>query len=170
MGTSPWPSLDKNTSIAIGSTMIFVGNARVLANLIFSGVLDRNPDLNFVSVESGIGWIPFILEALDYQMIEQDVQLSMKPSEYFERQLYSCFWFETGQSLLDDLDRIGIDHCMFETDFPHPTCLYPRPLAAIAETLEDVDRETRESLLGGTAAKLYNIDLPKDDLQSARGY
>jgi predicted TIM-barrel fold metal-dependent hydrolase len=171
MGTSPWPSLDKNRSIAIGSMMIFMGNARVLANLIFSGVLDRNPGLKFVSVESGIGWIPFTLDALDYQMNEQDVDLSMKPSEYFERQLFSCFWFESGDTLLDNIERLGADHCMFETDFPHPTCLYPQPLAGIAQTVESVDRETRKILLGGAAAKVYNIELPKSGTEAAaRGY
>jgi predicted TIM-barrel fold metal-dependent hydrolase len=171
MGTSPWPSLDGNRSIALGSAMIYLGNARILCNLIFSGILDRNPNLKFVSVESGIGWIPFVLDALDYQTVEQDVQLSMKPSEYFERQLYSCFWFESGTTLLEDIERLGVDHCMFETDFPHPTCLYPQPLARVAETLENVDWKARELLLGGTAAKVYNITLPKADPEAvARGF
>jgi predicted TIM-barrel fold metal-dependent hydrolase len=171
MGTSPWPSLDADSSIALGSAMIYLGNARILSNLIFSGVLDRNPSLRFVSVESGIGWIPFILDALDYQMVEQDVQLSMKPSEFFDRQLYSCFWFESGTTLLEDIERLGVGHCMFETDFPHPTCLYPQPLARVAETLENVDWKARELLLGGTAAKVYNITLPKADPEAvARGF
>jgi predicted TIM-barrel fold metal-dependent hydrolase len=95
----------------------------------------------------------------------------MKPSEYFERQLYSCFWFESGTTLLEDIERLGVDHCMFETDFPHPTCLYPQPLAQVAETLEKVDWEARKLLLGGTAAKIYNIDLPKSAPELvARGY
>ena len=49
-------------------TMLFIGNARVVANIILSGMLDRHPALQMVSVESGVGWIPFILEALDYEM------------------------------------------------------------------------------------------------------
>ena len=40
---------------------------------------ERNPKLKIVSVESGVGWLPFILDALDYQAIENDVTtLSMK--------------------------------------------------------------------------------------------
>jgi len=45
-----------------------MSNARVLSNLIVGGVTERFPELKFVSVESGIGWLPFFLELLDYQM------------------------------------------------------------------------------------------------------
>ncbi len=42
-----------------------------------------------VSVESGIGWIPFILETMDYELWEnaptQAAELSKMPSEYFAR-------------------------------------------------------------------------------------
>jgi uncharacterized protein len=41
-----------------------------VTNLILSGIFDRHPDLKTVSVESGCGWIPFILETLDYEMAE----------------------------------------------------------------------------------------------------
>ena len=60
----------EDTKLAIGGTLLFIGNARVVTNLILSGMFDRHPDLKMVSVESGVGWIPFILEALDYEMAE----------------------------------------------------------------------------------------------------
>ncbi|WP_214104150.1 amidohydrolase family protein [Acrocarpospora catenulata] len=156
-GDSPWPSFEESKRLAIGSAMLYLGNARVVANLIFSGILERHPNLKFVSVESGIGWMPFLLEALDYQADEANVRLSMKPSEYFHRQIYSCFWFEN-QTLLRDIDFVGWDKVMFETDFPHPTCLYPEPLKQIGATLEKVDFAKREAVLSGNAARLYNID------------
>jgi predicted TIM-barrel fold metal-dependent hydrolase len=161
-GTGPWPSLNNDMKLALGSSMLYIGNARIIANFIYSGVLDRNPGLKVVSVESGIGWIPFILDALDYQAVENNVDtLSMKPSEYFKRQMYACFWFESGAGLLEDIGRIGVDNCMFETDFPHPTCLYPQPFNAIAATFDEhrVEWPTREKLLGRNAARVYNIDL-----------
>lgn len=156
-GDAPWPSFDERRRLAIGSSMLYLGNARVVANLIFSGILERHPRLNFVSVESGIGWMPFMLEALDYQADEAAVELSMKPSEYFHRQIYSCFWFED-RTLLRDVETIGWDKVMFETDFPHPTCLYPEPLKTIGETLSGTEFARREQLLSGNAARLYNID------------
>jgi uncharacterized protein len=160
-----WPSLDGDTALALGSSMLYIGNARVIANFIYSGILDRHPRLKVVSVESGVGWIPFILDALDYQAVENNVDhLSMKPSDYFRRQMYACFWFESQRDFLHDVGRLGIDNCMFETDFPHPTCLYPQPLNDIAQSFgrNDVPWEARVKLLGGTAARVYNIDLPAD--------
>lgn len=162
-GSGHWPSFNDNTKLALGSTLLYLGNARVIGNLIYSGLCERHPNLNFVSAESGIGWIPFLLEALDYQATENNVDhLSMKPSEYFHRQIYSCFWFES-RDLIHDLDKVGIDRCMFETDFPHPTCLYPDPLTQIAEALSPLDYEDRAKILGGTAARIYNLDIPVDD-------
>ena len=69
-GTYPWESQDDDTKLAIGGTLLFIGNARVVTNIILSGMLERHPTLQMVSVESGVGWIPFILEALDYEMSE----------------------------------------------------------------------------------------------------
>jgi predicted TIM-barrel fold metal-dependent hydrolase len=164
-GTAPWPSLDNDQRLAIGSSLLYLSNARVIANFIYSGLLDRNPTLKVVSVESGIGWIPFFLKALDYQAIENNIRnIELTPTAYFKRQMYACFWFEEGTDLLEDIRRAGVDNCMFETDFPHPTCLYPQPLNGIASTLGEanVDIETRRKLLGGNAARVYNIELPQD--------
>jgi predicted TIM-barrel fold metal-dependent hydrolase len=83
----------------------------------------------------------------------------MNPSEYFRRQIFACFWFE-GEGLLDSVRRLGFDNCMFETDFPHPTCLFPDPLTRMAGVLEEVDYGLREKLLSGNAARVYNIDVP----------
>lgn len=145
--------------------MLYLSNARIIGNLIYSGILERHPGLQVVSVESGIGWIPFFLEALDYQAVETAPDsldfLSMKPSDYFRRQIYSCFWFEQ-EGLLDDLRHVGYDRCMFETDFPHPTCLYPDPLVRVAATLEPLDFDIRKKLLSTNAAELYRIELPTD--------
>jgi len=162
-GSGPWPSLNNDIKLALGSTMLYVGNARVLGNFIYSGILERHPRLNLVSVESGLGWIPFTLDALDYQAVENNVDgLSMKPSDYFRRQVYACFWFEKGAELMEAVARLGVDNCLFETDFPHPTCLYPQPLQDIADTLESAGMsiEDRRKLLGGNGARVYNIDLP----------
>ena len=45
----------------------FLGNGNHVSDLLMSGVLTRYPEIKFVSVESGVGWIPFMLEAIDYQ-------------------------------------------------------------------------------------------------------
>jgi len=162
-GTSPWPSQDDERKLAIGSAMMYLSNARILANLVFAGVFERFPGVRFVSVESGIGWIPFFLESLDYQLQESAPsvvdQLSMRPSDYFRRQVYGCFWFEHA-ALGPVIDALGADRVLFETDYPHPTCLYPDPLPRVAEAVAALDDTTVRMILQDNAADLYRIPLP----------
>jgi predicted TIM-barrel fold metal-dependent hydrolase len=159
-GTYPWPSHDDDTKLAIGGTLLFIGNARVVVNIICSGMLDRFPTLRIVSVESGTGWIPFILEALDYEMAENAPQLrerlSLSPSEFFKRQIYATTWFER-TDLPSLIASVGEDNVMFETDFPHPTCLYPDPLRTAAQNMEGLSPEVRRKVLGENGARLYRI-------------
>jgi predicted TIM-barrel fold metal-dependent hydrolase len=162
-GDSPWPSHGDDQKLAIGSAMMYLTNARVLGNLIYSGLLERHPGLSVVSVESGIGWIPFVLEALDHQADETAPgtldYLSMRPSDYFRRQMYACFWFER-HDVAHTIERLGADRVLFETDFPHPTCLYPDSLGCAAKGLAGVSADVQRKLLQDNAAALYRIDLP----------
>lgn len=159
-GTYPWESHDDDTKLAIGGTLLFIGNARVVVNIICSGMLDRFPELKIVSVESGTGWIPFILEALDYEMDENAPQakakLSMLPSQYFRRQIYATTWFEK-RNLAALIDSVGEDNIMFETDFPHPTCLYPDPLSTAERNMAALSPAVRRKILGENGAKLYRL-------------
>jgi predicted TIM-barrel fold metal-dependent hydrolase len=162
-GSSPWPGLDGERKLAIGSAMMYLSNARVLANLIFSGVLERFPTVKFVSVESGIGWIPFFLESLDYQIHESSpsvvAALSMLPSEYFKRQVYGCFWFEKRQ-VRPVIEALGPSQILFETDYPHPTCLYPDPVGSAMRALEGLGDDVKRRVLQDNAAELYRVELP----------
>jgi uncharacterized protein len=161
-GKYPWDSHPQNTKLAIGGTLLFIGNARVVTNLILSGMFDRHPDLKMVSVESGVGWVPFILETLDYEMAENAprelAQLKKMPSEYFRSNLYATFWFENNRNKLPDLiDAVGEDNILFETDFPHPTCMYPSPLETVAEKMTTLPEATRRKIMGENARKLYRL-------------
>ena len=158
----PWPSHDEGTKLAIGGTLLFIGNARVVTNIILSGMLDRHPELKMVSVESGVGWIPFILETLDYELAENAPErfdsLQLKPSEYFKRQLYATFWFERSNGNLPALiAAVGEDNVLFETDFPHPTCLYPNPLGEVADKLALLRPEVQRKILSDNARQLYRL-------------
>ena len=157
-----WPSQHEYVKPAIGGTLLFINNARVVVNVILCGMLDRHPGLKLVSVESGIGWIPFILETMDYELFEnapeQAGDLSRKPSEYFKDHWFATFWFERNQGNLQALvDSVGEDNILFETDFPHPTCLYPKPLDTVAEKMATLTASSRRKILGETAAKLYRL-------------
>lgn len=161
-GKYPWESQKPSTKLAIGGTMLFIGNARVVSNLILSGVFDRVPTLQTVSVESGLGWIPFILEALDYEMMENAkadlAALKKMPSEYFQSNMYATYWFEGERNKLPELiASVGEDRIMFETDFPHPTCLYPNPLESVRAKMETLPRDTQAKIYGENARKLYKL-------------
>ena len=161
-GKYPWASHPTPTKLAIGGTLLFIGNARVVTNLILSRVFDRHPDLQTVSVESGCGWIPFILETLDYEMAENSPEELAKfkkmPSEYFKTNMYATFWFERNWGQLDSLvNTIGADRILFETDFPHPTCLYPDPLGQIGDVLAGLPGDAGEKILGANSKKLYRL-------------
>jgi predicted TIM-barrel fold metal-dependent hydrolase len=156
MGQQGWPSLPYDLRSGISGAMIFFNNGKVVSNLIYSGILDRYKKLKFVSVESGIGWVPFLMEALDYQLAEiaETKGFEKKPSEYFKSNFYACFWFEK-KDISDMLHKVGIDNCLFETDFPHPTSLYP--IDNLEQRLSSLTQEDRTKVLSTNAAKLYNI-------------
>jgi predicted TIM-barrel fold metal-dependent hydrolase len=160
-GSISWPSLAIDQKFAVGSAMLYLNNAGVLANLIYSGVLERHPTLQVVSVESGVGWIPFFMEALDHQLDEMSLaaseSLSLAPSDYFRRQIHACFWFER-QGIGRVVEALGHEHVMFETDFPHPTCTYPDGLDIAAQALAGLDPHVIADLMGGNATRLYGID------------
>jgi uncharacterized protein len=155
-----WGSTSEPVKFAIGGLMLFIGNARSIVNIIGSGMLERHPDLQIVSVESGCGWIPFVMEALQYEMAENAphdlAKLSLTPLEYFQRQIYATTWFERAD-IAYVVERLGEDHILFETDFPHPTCLYPDPLKIAAENLQTLSPIAQEKILGLNAKRLYRL-------------
>jgi len=161
-GSVPYKTWPGDLKLTLGGAAIFIGNMRWMANLLITDVPERHPNLNFVSVESGIGWIPFFLESLDYQMGETSPEhlahLSMKPSEYFRRQFFGCFWFE-GPTVAPAVDYLGADRILFETDIPHPTCLYPNSMERTRETLAGLPEEDQRKILQDNAAALYRIEL-----------
>ncbi|MET0366262.1 MAG: amidohydrolase family protein [Sphingobium sp.] len=158
MGQQGWPSLPRELRSGISGAMLFFNNGKVVSNLIYSGMLDRNPGLKFVSVESGAGWVPFLMEALDYQLLEiaANRNFHKKPSDYFKSNFYACFWFEK-EGVADTLRRVGIDNVLFETDFPHPTSLFP--IENLEARLGDLTQEEKAKVLSLNAAKLYHIDV-----------
>jgi len=162
-GRASWPSMGQRRRLALGSSALFIENSRVISNLLYSGLFDRCKKLKIVSVESGIGWIPFVLESLDYEWSETgsngEQALEMKPSDYFKRHIYGCFWFEkTAPTKL--IDQVGEDNVLFETDFPHPTCLYPDVQQHIAEISAGWSETRKRKILQDNAAALYKIALP----------
>jgi uncharacterized protein len=149
-----------------GSAEAFLANARCISELILGRICERYPTLNFVSVESGVGYIPFLLDSLDWQWTSLSTHLDhpdmLLPSEYFKRQIYATFWFDPHVGLAAELYP---DNLMFETDFPHSTSLYPTPNTmakgpreTINDNLAALPHELVSKLLQDNAAAVYSID------------
>jgi predicted TIM-barrel fold metal-dependent hydrolase len=155
---SPLPEFSWDQRGAMGSVMLFIGNLRVMGNILASRFLEKWPELKIVSVESGAGWIPYLLEALEYMSVEAGLEYETPPSEVFRRQIYSCTFFERA-NFVKTVRQVGADNIMFETDFPHPACLFPDGLDYMTDAIAEMTYEERAKVFSLNAAKLYNIDV-----------
>jgi predicted TIM-barrel fold metal-dependent hydrolase len=122
-----------------------------------------------VSVESGVGWIPYALDAMDWMWKNSGVALEhpeydLLPSEYFRRQIYGCFWFEDATAI-SAIEHLGPDNILYETDFPHPTSMSPGPASFAVSAREHIEsnfghlpRDVMVKILHDNAARLYHLD------------
>jgi predicted TIM-barrel fold metal-dependent hydrolase len=151
------------------SALVLLGNAQNITEVVVSGVCHRYPDLKFVSVENGAGWLPFLGEAMDWQWLNvgahKDFPERLLPSEYMKRQIFGMYWFEQ-QSVRSVIDLMA-DNLMFETDFPHATSLSPGPASespsprdVMERSLAGISDEIVGKVLQHNATKLYNLEPP----------
>ena len=151
---------------AESSAQSFMANMRTLAELLCSGVLHRFPELKVVSVESGAGWIPFFLESLDWQWVNNGAQLEHPefdvPSTYFWRQVWATYWFER-DGFATTATRLQ-DNLMFSTDFPHPTSQAPGPASSavnprdyIEDTIAGLPEAVARKILHDNAQRVYTL-------------
>lgn len=159
----------KKLEFTRASSLVLLGNAAGIAEVVLSGVCHRYPGLNFVSVENGAGWLPFLAESMDWQWLNvgahKDYPDRLLPSEYMWRQIYGMYWFER-DSMRSVIDQLR-DNLMFETDFPHATSLSPGPASeslsprdVMEISLRGLPDETVGKVLQHTATKLYHLDPP----------
>jgi predicted TIM-barrel fold metal-dependent hydrolase len=155
-----------STDFVKNTALFTLGNAYDITEVIMSGLAHRFPRLNFVSIESGFGYVPYLLENLDWQFLNLGVPAQkpdwLMPSEYFRRQMYAAFWFEQN---LDLQIHLYPDNVMFSSDFPHPTSLSPGPGSIAVTPRETIERnlarvpdDIRRKLIHDTAKRVYHLD------------
>jgi predicted TIM-barrel fold metal-dependent hydrolase len=165
------PIVPPHAQYASMGVLFFMSNATALTQIICGGICQRFPDLKFISVESGVSWLPFALASLDWQWkncgvpTEHADTYDLLPSEYFKRQIYGAFWFEGNDLLKFAVDQLGADNILYETDFPHPTSMSPgpattaqRPDEYVAEVFAGISQADTNKILHDNAAKLYGLD------------
>jgi predicted TIM-barrel fold metal-dependent hydrolase len=155
-----WPDFSFQKRMAIASTLFYLGNAATMSNFLMSGLFDRYGKLRMVSVESGLGWVPFVVEALEYQademMPEERRRLGRRPTEYLKEHFWFCFWFEK-HGVRQVIDLVGDGHILYETDFPHPTSLYPDLPGHLDRSFTGLPELTRRRILHDNAVALYHL-------------
>jgi predicted TIM-barrel fold metal-dependent hydrolase len=142
---------------AIRMTLLQFDTAADYFGIIFGGALDRHPRLQVVFGESGIGWIPAVLERMDWQYDNEfsGIGLQLPPSEYWHRQLHATFqWDAAG---LAQLERLGADHVLYASDYPHPDGTWPDSRQIVARDMAGLSDADRHQVLYGNAARLYKV-------------
>jgi len=149
--------LQRRQAWAVYITGFQLGMAQTLMEIIYGGVLEAFPKLNVVIAESGIGWIPYVLEHMDFEWEDQfrDLTLTMKPSAYWRRQCKATY--QTDEIGIRLLDVIGEDNVMWGSDFPHPDGLWPDSQAFIERELGQLPEAARRKIVCENAARLYGF-------------
>ena len=131
----------------------------LLGEIILTGVHDRFPRLTFVSVEAGIGWVPYFLEQMDdrYERNRHwaKVKLERVPSSYVRTNWR--FTFVIDHYGVRNRHAVGVENVMWSTDYPHHGCDWPHSRRTVAAMFEGVPPEERRAITYGNCARLYDV-------------
>ena len=135
-----------------------------IADMIFSGVMERHPKLKIGSVELDVAWIPYFLDRIDYTYTQRAQEFvpyrfkeDMLPSDYFHRQVFVGFQEDALGVQMRDI--IGIDNLMWGSDYPHPEGTFPRSRQIIDDILVDCTEEEKEKIVCRNAARMFNFQV-----------
>jgi predicted TIM-barrel fold metal-dependent hydrolase len=134
--------------------------------LILSGVLERFPRLKIVSAENNCGWLPYYLQRMDRGFARfgpsgtatpWPTKLTLKPSEYFRRQMY-CTFIDDSFGVASR-HWIGVDNVMWSSDYPHTASTWPHSRDIIERDFKDVSEVEKRKIVRENVAQLYGFDL-----------
>ena len=133
-----------------------------LANLCSSGVLERFPKIKFALIEAGIGWVPWVLDAMDEAYKKHHFWVRPKlqglPSDYFRAHGAASFQEDEAGLLLADQYNLW-DNFMWANDYPHHEGTWPHSAAAIERTMQGMNDAQRAKILGLNAKRMFGFDL-----------
>lgn len=146
---TPGPLPGAGRHLAIGGQLL---------ELIFSGTLDRFPELQFVAAEVDCGWLPYFKEQIDdnFRRFKHNYSMERFPSEYLESNIN--YTFVTDAYGVANRARIGVENMLWSTDFPHPSSSWPNSWAAVGNLMDGVPSKERDLMLFGNALRLYGFD------------
>jgi predicted TIM-barrel fold metal-dependent hydrolase len=131
----------------------------IMGEIILTGVHDRFPKLKFVSVEAGIGWIPYYAEQMDDRYDRNKywakIKLERAPSSYIKSNWF--FTFIIDHYGVKNRHAVGVDNIMWSTDYPHHGCDWPHSRKVVGEMFANVPPAEQRKVLFDNAARLYGI-------------
>jgi predicted TIM-barrel fold metal-dependent hydrolase len=135
-----------------------------LVQLIASGVLARHPRLRVGLVESGIGFVPWLLETMDYAHKAHHFfvrpQLPELPSDYFRRQCFATF--QEDHVGLATVEQFGlVDNVLWANDYPHHEGSWPHSAAAVERQMAHLTNDDRAKILGLNAARIFRLPITR---------
>lgn len=147
------------TDMMIQSTVNKSMMSEPIASFIFSGVLQQHPKLHVVSVESGVGWMSFLVEWMDHVFERHRVHtpspLRESPSSFFRRQVHGTFIED--QAGIRERHNIGMNCIMWSNDYPHSNSLWPHSQELIEKHFQGVPEEEKAQIVCGNAVALYGL-------------
>ncbi len=148
------------------SALFSVNSLLAAVDWVYSGIPLRFPNIKIALSEGGIGWVPMLLDRLDYLWKYPRTSTwkdPLPPAEVLRRNFYFASFYDP--SIFGLRDRIGVDHIMVEADYPHVDSTWPDTQASLAEQFVGLPDDVVRKFTYENAARLYRHPLPL----SARG-
>jgi predicted TIM-barrel fold metal-dependent hydrolase len=131
------------------------------ADLMWSPVLRKFPDLRIALSEGGIGWIPYFLERLDWIYTRHHAWTgqdfgSRLPSEVFRERIVTCFIDDPTGIVIRD--RIGVETICWECDYPHSDSTWPTSPEFLMKSLDGVPDADIDAMTHLNAMRHFRFD------------
>jgi predicted TIM-barrel fold metal-dependent hydrolase len=127
--------------------------------LLNSRMFERFPGLRVAMSEGGIGWMPYVVERCDYvwerHRYHSGMDDAMRPSEIFRKHIFGCFISDDAG--LANLELIGTDNVMFESDYPHSDSNWPHSRKRLEQSLLNVPDDQAHKVAELNARRLFNF-------------
>ena len=149
----------RRAAMFTGVTGFQMGLVNILAAMMGAGVFERYPNVRVAFGESGIGWIPYALDRMDFEYEDRFRDLMpMKPSEYWKRQCRATFQYDViGPMLLNRNDLMTEDTLMWGSDYPHTDGIWPESDKYIAEQFEGLTAAQIKKITCTNAIAFYGL-------------
>jgi predicted TIM-barrel fold metal-dependent hydrolase len=169
-GSSPATTDDAPPDVA--GVLFFAYAISAAVDWLYSLAPVRFPDLKICLSEGGIGWVPALLDRLDhmgrYSSMYGTWQSELTPADVLQRNFWFCAVEDQSTFVLRD--RIGLEHILLESDYPHSDSTWPETQRVIHEEIGGLPDEDIKKMTWENASKLYRHPVPQAVQDSPEAY